>query len=153
MTAPSLFLPTDEYVASALLSDLLAVPAATSLPKLDQWPVFSGTIRAFVTVDIVGGGANANRLQDPVVSVHTWAAVPGSDNPQWGAAAQLGHRVWDASQERDFEPRTYRQSAKYVPALVLGLSPVARPRRIPDPDASMAHFATEVRVHYVPEGV
>ncbi len=153
MTGPSLYLPTDEFVAAALLSDLLPVPAATSLPKPGTWPVWTGSTQAFATVSIVGGGANANRLEDPVVSVSTWANVPGSDNPQWGAAAQLAALVWDAAGEGSFVPRTYRQSAKYVPVLVQSLSRVARPRRVPDTDASMAHFATEVRVHYVPAEV
>ena len=67
MSQPDLYLPTDEFVATALLSDLLPVPAATSLPKLDSWPVYLNTIRGFCTVSVVGGGANENPLEDPVL--------------------------------------------------------------------------------------
>lgn len=149
MTSPTLYLPTDEYVAQETVRAVLGIATATSLPKLDTWPVYTGTVRAFATVSIVGGGAADTPYEDPVVAVSTWAAVPASDNPQWGAASQLASVLWRAAADA-FEPRTYRQSAKYVPALVLGLSRVARPRRVPDPDASVAHFSTEVRVHYVP---
>jgi hypothetical protein len=152
MSQPTLYVATDEFVAGALLSDLLPVPAATTLPKLEVWPVYLGTIRGFATVGIVGGGELENALEDPVVSVGTWAAVPGSDNPQWGAAAQLASIVWRIAKER-FVPRTYRQSVKYEPACVLSVSPVARPRRINDPDTSIAHFETEIRLHWVPEVV
>jgi hypothetical protein len=149
MVQPVLYLPTPEYVATALLSDLLPVPAATRLPKPGTWPIYAGTIQGFATVSIVGGFAGQTLLRRSVVSVGTWTNIPGSDEPQWGAASQLAEIVVDASR-RPFVQRTYRQSAKYVSATVNSLWFISEPRRIPDPDASMAHFETEVGVSWRP---
>jgi len=143
---PALFHPTTEQLAVAWLSTLALPGVATTLPKLDAWPVYAGTIRGFVTVGIVGGATRDTALRAPVISVGTWAAVPGSDNPQWGAASQLAEIVAAATFPHEFVPIRFTQSVKYAPALVHTAKLVSEPRRVPDPDSSYAHFETEVMI-------
>ncbi len=143
MTLPTLNYPTSESVAVAWLSAWFPVGVGTTLPRPGTWPVFTGTVKGFGTVSIVGGRTVTGFGRMPVVSLGTWAAVDGSDNPQWGAASQLAERLVRRTQETDFVPQYVRQSAKYERALVHSISLVAEPRRIPDPDASAAHFETE----------
>lgn len=137
------FHPNSESVAVAWLSTLLPVGVATTLPALSTWPVFSGTVKGFATVSIVGGRTYENGLRMPVVSVGTWAGVVGSDNPQWQAAAQLAELVLVPCFEI-MSPVTVRPSVKYDLARVHSVRLNAEPRRIPDPDASVAHFETEL---------
>lgn len=138
--------PTAEGVAVAWLSTLALPAVATALPALTSWPVLGGTVKAFVVVDgVVGSRIFDNGLRAPVISVSTWAAVPGSDNPQWGAANELAERVWAPTQER-FEPVRVQQSAKHAAAFVHSVYGVAEPRRVFDPDSGYAHFVSEVAV-------
>lgn len=138
--------PTAEGVAVAWLSTLALPAVATSLPKLEAWPVLGGTVRAFCVVDgVVGSRVFDNGLRAPIVSVSTWAAVPGSDNPQWGAANELAERVWQPTYER-FEPVRVQQSAKHAAAFVHSVYGVTEPRRVPDPETGYAHFVSEVAV-------
>ncbi len=146
MTLPTLFHADSESVAVAWLSAVLPVGAATSLPKPGSWSVFSGTVQGFATVSIVGGATQDYGLRRPILSVGTWAAVPGSDNPQWGAAAQLAEIVVAECLSLIPSVREVRKSPKYVPVLVQSVRLNAEPRRIPDPDASAAHFETEVEM-------
>ncbi len=143
MTLPTLFHPDSESVAVAWLSALLPVGVATSLPVPSAWPVFSGSVRGFATVTIAGGATSDVYLRRPVVSVGTWAAVPGSDNPQWGAAAQLAEIIVAECLALTPSVTVVRKSLKYAPALVHSVRLNAEPRRIADPDASAAHFETE----------
>jgi hypothetical protein len=135
--------PNSEAVAVAWLSSLLPVGVATTLPKLASWPVYSGTVKGFATVNIVGGRTYENALRMPVVSIGTWAGVDGSDNPQWQASAQLAELVLVPCFEV-MAPVRVRPSAKYAEALVHSVRLNAEPRRMPDPDASVAHFETEI---------
>jgi hypothetical protein len=143
MTLPSLHHPTSEAVAVAWLSTWFPVGVATSLPKPGTWSTLSGSIQGFATVSIVGGRIAGGFGRMPVVSLGTWAAVPGSDNPQWGAASQLAEKIVRLAQTPTFDPVFVRQRAGYERALVHSISLVSEPRRIPDPDASAAHFETE----------
>lgn len=143
MSAPLLHLPTSESVAVAWLSGWFPVGVATSLPKPGSWTAYAGAVQGFATVSIVGGRTVAGFGRMPVVSLGTWAAVPSSDNPQWGAASQLAERIVRVCQATEFVPTYVRQSVKYERALVHSVRLNAEPRRIPDPDASAAHFETE----------
>jgi hypothetical protein len=143
MTAPILFHPDSESVAVAWLSAVLPVGVATSLPKPGTWSTFSGTVQGFATVTIAGGATSDYGLRTPVVSVGTWASVPGSDAPQWGAAAALAELVVAECLMIVPSVRTVRKSVKYAEALVQSVRLNAEPRRIPDQDASAAHFETE----------
>lgn len=144
MTAPILFHPSSENVAVAWLSAWFPVGVATRLPKPGTWTVYSGTVQGFATVTVAGGTTRYGRGRFPVISVGTWAAVPGSDNPQWGAADQLAQLIVDETKRVDFAPTYVRTSAKYATALVHSVHLTAEPRRIPDQDESMAHFETEI---------
>lgn len=143
MGQPVLNYPTSESVAVAWLLSWFPVGVATSLPKPGTWSVFSGTVQGFGTVAIVGGRVVPSFGRMPIVSLGTWAAVPSSDNPQWGAASQLAEKLVRKTKGQDFQPVYVRQSDKYERALVHSVSMVAEPRRIADPDASAAHFETE----------
>lgn len=143
MTAPTLFHPDSESVAVAWLSAVLPVGVGTSLPRPGTWSPFAGTVEAYATVAIVGGAVSDYGLRSPVVSVGTWAAVPGSDNPQWGAAAALAEIIVAECLALAPSVRRVRKSSRYAEALVHSVRLAAEPRRIPDPDASAAHFETE----------
>lgn len=138
--------PTAEGVAVTWLKTLALPGVATSLPALTTWPVMSGTVRGFAIVDgVVGSRIFDNGLRAPVISVSTWAAVPGSDNPQWGAANELAERVWEKTYER-FEPVRVQQSAGHAPAFVHSVYGVAESRRVFDPETGYAHFVSEVAI-------
>lgn len=143
MTAPNLHHPTSEAVAVAWLSSWFPVGVATTLPKPGSWSVLSGAIQGFGTVAIVGGRIVSGFGRMPVVSLGTWAAVPGSDNPQWNASNQLAEKLVRVCLTPTFEPKFVRQKAGYERALVHSVQLVSEPRRIPDPDASAAHYETE----------
>lgn len=143
MTAPVLLHPSSESVAVAWLSALLPVGVATRLPKMGTWSVYNGTIQGFGTVAIVGGTTREVALRAPIVSLGTWANVPGSDNPQWGAAAQLAEILTNALLDGPIDPVRVSSGAKYADALVHTAKLNAEPRRVPDQDESVAHFETE----------
>ena len=148
MTAPTLLHPSSESVAVAWLSSWFPVGVATTLPRPGTWPTYSGSIQGFATVTIVGGAlrrgaTHDTALRSPVVSLGTWAAIPGSDNPQWGAAVQLAEGLTHLAQDGTFVPTLVRPSMKYAPAFVHDIRLNAEPRRVPDQDESMAHFETE----------
>jgi len=147
-------LPTTEGVAVAWLSTLALPGVATTLPKLDAWPVMGGTVRGFVQVDGVVGSRVLGGVRCPIVSVSTWAAVPGSDNPQWGAANDLAETVWTSVEPnaRFLSSVRVQQSAKHDAALVHSVYGVAEPRRVPDPDASRAHFVLEAALMWTKAG-
>lgn len=142
---------TSEGVAVAW-ARTLAVPAvATSLPTLDQWPVLAGSVRGFVTVDaIVGGAGRDTALRAPVVSFSTWAAVPDSDRPQWGAANDLAEIIREQCVATPFVPVRVQQDAYHREAMVLSVWGVApEPRRVPDPDQSRAHYVLDIGMRWI----
>jgi hypothetical protein len=155
MTQPTLYHPDSASVAVAWLSARLPVGVATKLPKLATWPTYSGTIRGFVTVTVAGGRTFDTGLRAPIVSVGTWASVPGSDSPQPGAAVQLAELIVSSCFEDDGRTpaQSVRKSAKYRAASVRSVRLNAEPREIADPDASMSHFETEIEMFWteVPE--
>ncbi len=155
MTAPIPFHPDSESVAVAWLSLALPVGVATTLPKLSSWPIYSGSnVRGFATVTIVGGRTFESGLRAPIVSVGTWAAVDASDQPQYGAAIQLAALVVASCFEDGRSPAvSVRKSSKYAYASVRSVRLNAEPRRVPDQDASVAHFETEIELFWteVPE--
>lgn len=148
MTLPIPFHPDSESVAVAWLSARLPVGVATTLPKLASWSDYSG-VKGFATVTIVGGRTFESGLRAPIVSVGTWAAVPSSDQPQWGASVQLASIVIASCFEdgRMPAPRV-RKSDKYLYASVRSVRLNAEPRRVPDVDASVAHFETEIEMFW-----
>lgn len=157
MTQPTLFHPDSASVGVAWLSGVLPFTSggvATKLPKLTSWPVYSGTVRGFVTVTIAGGRTFESGLRAPIISVGTWASVPGSDSPQPGAAVQLAELVVASCFEDGRVPAVLvRKSAKYRQASVRSVRLNAEPREVADPDASMSHFETEIEMFWteVPE--
>lgn len=156
MSQPIPFHPDSESVAVAWLSARLPVGVATTLPKLSTWPIYSGTaVRGFATVTIVGGRTFESGLRAPIVSVGTWAGVDGSDQPQHGAAIQLAALVVASCFGEDGRTPaiSVRKSNKYAYASVRSVRLNAEPRRVPDQDASVAHFETEIEMFWteVPE--
>ena len=150
-------LPTTPGVAIGWLKTLALPGVASKLPKLEAWPVYNGTIRGFVTVDVVGTAGRASNtgatardtpMRTPILSVGTWAAVPNSDNPQVGAANQLAEVIVDAVYASPFPPVRLRQSASYDYALVQSAGLISEPREVQDPDASVAHFITEISLYW-----
>jgi hypothetical protein len=148
MTLPTPYHPDSESVAVAWLSARLPVGVATTLPKTSSWPLFNGTVRGFATVTIVGGRTFEGPLRAPVVSVGTWAAVDASDQPQYGAAMQLAEILVSSCFAEDGRTpaQSVRRSDKYRYASVRSVRLVAEPRRVPDVDASVAHFETEIEI-------
>lgn len=145
MSTPLPLAPPSEAVAVAWLLGRLPVGVATRLPRPGTWGAYSGSIQGFATVTIVGGRTTENGLRMPIVSVGTWANVPGSDQPQWGAASQLAEIVIKPCFEI-IPTELVRPSAKYDYARVHSVRLNAEPRRIPDQDESMAHFETEIQL-------
>lgn len=148
MTQPTPFHPDSESVAVAWLSARLPVGVATTLPKLSSWPLYHGTARGFATVTIAGGRTFEGPLRAPIVSVGTWAAVDSSDQPPWGAASHLASLVVALCFDEDGRTPAVRvrRSDKYRYASIRSVRLVAEPRRVPDPDASVAHFETEIEM-------
>lgn len=138
--------PESEMVAVSWLRAALSpfTGVATSLPVLASWPVLGGTVRAFCVVDsVVGGQTGGTAYRQPVMSVSTWAAVPDSDNPQWGAAGQLMARIvdrvltdWTAPALAWSGYNSARVSSSWL------VSP--EPRRIPDQDSGRAHYVLDL---------
>jgi hypothetical protein len=144
MTLPTLYHPDSESVAVAWALATLPVGAATSLPRAGAWTTFLGTVQGFATITVAGGRTTDYGLRLPVISFGTWASVPGSDNPQWGAASQLAEIIVAECLKLVPDVRTVQKSPKYAPAFIQSVRLNAEPRRVPDQDESVAHFETEV---------
>lgn len=142
--------PTGELVAVAygkavLARAGLAVPVSTTLAAVTSWQATG----ALQVTGIVGGVVRDNDLRDMVVSFDSWAARPGSDKPPWGQANELVELVrlsafwdWTDALELDLEP-----AGVYTGVRVQGARPVSpEPRRIPDQDASRAHYSLDFRL-------
>lgn len=141
---------TSEGVAVAWARTLPLPGVSTSLPDLSTWPVLAGTLRGFVTVDaIVGGARRDTGLRMPVVSFSAWAAVPDSDRPQWGAANDLIEIIREQNDASPFVPVTVTQDAKHRSARVLSVwCPGGEPRRVQDVDESRAHYVLDVAIQW-----
>ncbi|HET9234928.1 MAG TPA: hypothetical protein VFP10_12375 [Candidatus Eisenbacteria bacterium] len=124
------------------------VPAvASNLPALDSWPVLSGTVRGFVTVPTVAGGTvEYAGLRVPVLQVETWAAVPSSDRPQYGAAEQLAEDIVAAVNALNATPAPVlvRQRVNYLRAMIQCAPFMTEPRRLDDPDTGYARFLMDL---------
>lgn len=142
--------PTGELVAvayaKAILADAgLTAPVSTTLAAVTTWQ----TTGALQVTGIVGGVTRDNDLRDMVVSFDSWAARPGSDKPPWGQANELvevvrasAFRDWTDALELELEP-----AGVYLPVRVQGAVPISpEPRRIPDQDASRAHYSLDFRL-------
>jgi hypothetical protein len=141
-----MFHPEPERVAVAWLKSALAPFAgvATSLPALTSWPSLSGSVKAFVVVDgVVGGATGETRMRRPVISVSAWAALLDSDNPQWGAASEVQARIVDAVLSNHL-PGQFTWTG-YAPARVSSTWLVSpEPRRVPDEDSGRAHYVLDI---------
>ena len=143
---------TSEGVAVAWARTLELPAVATSLPALSTWPVLSGTVRGFVVVDgVVGSRVLGTAVRVPVISFSTWAAVPNSDQPQWGAANDMAEILWETQFARPFNPVRVRQGTTHRWALVQSVHGIQEPRRVPDVDESRAHFVTELALMWTEE--
>lgn len=145
-------LPTGELVAvayakAALSRASLTAPVSTTLAAVTAW----STTGALQVTGVVGGVARDTDLRDMVVSFDSWAARPGSDKPPWGQANELVEVIrssafwdWTEDLELDLEP-----AGVYSPVRVQGAVPVSpEPRRIPDQDASRAHYSLDFRIFW-----
>lgn len=144
-------LPTAELVAvawaKAVLSDagIAVPPVVTKLPDVARW-VTTGAVQVIGTG---GGMAHDTDIRDSIMSFEGWAARPDSDKPPYGQANGLLEFLRAACYA---DPDSYRELAlepadTYRPVRVLAVVPTtAEPRRIPDPDASRAHFSMDLRM-------
>jgi hypothetical protein len=153
-------LATGENVAVAFAKWALAaqgfpdVLVATTLPAVAVWgstPTVTGT-GAVQVEGIVGTTAHDTNLRDHMVSYGGWAARINSDKPPWGQANELLEVIREQCfaydfvdwVELDLEP-----AGVYQAVAVQGAIPQVDPRRIPDPDASRAHYSMDLRLIWV----
>jgi hypothetical protein len=125
---------------------------ASNLPKIDSWPVLSGTVRGFVTVPLVAGGTvHYAGVRVPVLQVETWAAIPGSDKPQYGAAEQLAEDIVSAAGSLNSGGSSVRvlQRAGYNEALIHAVASLTEPRRLDDPDTGYARYLMDLSLAWV----
>lgn len=145
-------LPTAELVAVAYGKAVLTgagktAPVSTTLAGATTWQATG----ALQVTGIMGGVARDNDLRDMVVSFDSWATRPGSDKPPWGQANELLELIrasafwdWTDALELELEPADV-----YLPVRIMGAHPVtAEPRRIPDQDASRAHYSMDFRIFW-----
>ena len=128
------------------------VPAvASNLPAVGQWPVLSSPVRGFVTVPtVVGGTVDYAGTRVPVLQVETWAAVPSSDQPQYGAAEQLAEDIVAAANALNQGAPIYvRQRAGYLRSLVHCVPFMTEPRRLDDPDTGYARYLMDLSLAWV----
>jgi hypothetical protein len=129
------------------------VPAvASNLPKLDSWPVLSGTVRGFVTVPTVAGGTVHHAgVRVPVLQVETWAAILSSDAPQYGAAEQLAEDIVAAANALNASGSSVlvRQRTGYNQAMIQCVPFMTEPRRLDDPDTGYARFLMDLALGWV----
>jgi hypothetical protein len=146
--------PNSELVAVAWLASIAGLEGivSTTLPK----DVTGWAATGFVTLGAGGGGGVIGGRPDlylqtrhPVLSVHTWATVPGSAKPPWGMAAALAELVvagcWDEENMR----RDLTLPAGYDPARAMEAYPLTEPRRIPGDVSGYAHFQLDLQLHWV----
>ena len=140
------FAPTAEGVAVAYLRTIKAPNmVATTLPALSSWPVVTSNVRGFVVVDgVVGGSGRDTALRVPVMGVSSWAAVPDSDQPQWGAANSIAEDIVAAIYNEASRPVLVQQGASYDQALIQSMTLLAEPRRLEDPDTGRARFVMDL---------
>lgn len=151
---PTLKLPTVELVAIAWAKSVLTgagitlPPIVTKLPDVAGW-VSTGAVQV---VGTGGGMVHDTNLRDSVVSFEGWAARPDSDKPPYGQANGLLEFLRDACYGDSRYPLALElePAATYKAVRVLSVVPVnAEPRRIPEPDASRAHFSQDLRLFWL----
>jgi hypothetical protein len=128
------------------------VPAvASNLPEIASWPVLTAPVRGFVTVPtVVGGNPHYAGPRSPVLQVETWAAVPSSDRPQYGAAEQLAEDIVAAVNALNTGASVpVRQRAGYARALVQCAPMMTEPRRLDDPDTGYARYLMDLSLAWV----
>lgn len=141
--------PTPMGTAIAWLSTFMPA-VASNLPALDSWPVLSAPVRTFTVVPMVVGGSSLDTpLRVPIVQVETWAAVPGSDKLQLGAAEQQAEEIVTRIYADPFVPVLVRQRTGYDQALVQSARLLTEPRRLDDPDTGYARFVMDMELAWV----
>lgn len=143
-------LPTAELVAVAFGKRVLSLagvtaPVVTTLPDVAGWV----TTGALQVEGIVGATIREHGLRDTIVSFGGWAARPNSDKPPYGQANGLleflvaigTEGTWEDALVLELEP-----AGVYEPVLVQAGHHITEPRRVPDQDASRAHFTMDYRL-------
>lgn len=129
-----------------------APAVASNLPEITSWPVLSGTVRGFVTVPTVAGGTvHYAGVRVPVLQVETWAGVPSSDRPQYGAAEQLAEDIVAAANALNGTGSSVlvRQRAGYSQAMIQSVPFMTEPRRLDDPDTGYARYLMDLALAWV----
>jgi hypothetical protein len=139
--------PSDELVLIYWLKTLSGLPTSsisTSLPGDNTSWAASG----FITVLGVGGDSNIYvPMNNPVLSVDTWANTPNSNKPPWSKASQLAELiVWRTYAHP--HPGLITMPSGYEDVALHSVYPVSRPRRIPDDEAGFAHFSVDLAIHW-----
>lgn len=145
-------IPTAELVAVAYGKAVLGwasntAPVVTTLPDVSSWSATG----ALQVAGIVGTTTRDNDLRDVVVSFDAWGARPGSDKPPWGQANELLEIVRASSFAEGVFPLWLGLTPPgvYSAVQVQAAIPITEPRRLPDPDASRAHYTMDFRLIWV----
>jgi hypothetical protein len=137
---------TTELVAVAWLKGVVGDIVSTTLPRDNTSWAASG----FVTVATTGGSAGLYvPLRSPVVSVGCWAAARDSNRPPWNKAAYLAEQIQAATYDVDGTSRLLTLPTNYPGARVLTAYTTYEPRRVPDDEASYAHFDFGLTLNWV----
>lgn len=134
-------------VAVAWLNALptLGAPAATSLPAGTTW-----STTGFVVVEVVGTGHVPDvPSRAPILRCHAWAMTPNSSSAPYGHASGIAQIIWDAA-VNGLALGPVPTKSGFARALVQSVWPVSELQRIPDPDASRAHYVLDIGMRWVP---
>ncbi len=147
---PTILRPTTELVAVAWLAGLFDNPiVSTTLPKPATDQTISWADTGFVVVSTVGGTPNMyHPMRNPVVSVDCWAVNPHSAKPPWGKANNLAETILAACQDHQNVPRPLTLPGDFPPARVLSAYALGEPQRVPDDQASYAHYNFPLALHW-----
>lgn len=139
--------PPSEMVGVAWLNALsgLDAPAATSLPSGTAW-----SATGFVVVEVVGTGHMPDvPSRVPIFRCHAWALASGSSNAPYSHASGIAGIIWSAAMDGlALGPLVIKPG--FARALVQSTWPVSELQRIPDPDASRAHYVVDIGLRWVP---
>lgn len=148
-----------ELVTRAWLKTVPGLPVnqiGTTLPQDNSTWSASGFVQLIVT----GPGTSSKYFgyRAPVVTIHTWATNPDSQNPPWGKACDLAELVWaqcleDDNGRGDLDMGVSGFTKK---AVVYQVWPLKEPKRIPwgfpsgqgsfiDP-ANTAHYTLDLQI-------
>lgn len=141
--------PTSELVAIAWLKGVTGIPAAnvaTRLPKTVTAWAGTTTDKGFLTVQVVAGVPGMYLpVAAPVVMVDCYATVADSEKPPFGRANALAELVRAGTYEAG---RVVDLGAAYNDAHVRSAWLQSEPRRIADPDASLARYSLDLVLHW-----